>query len=55
MAKNKKIKNTANNGNRAYYDAMVEIRRSSAAQRHPVKSRKGTRTANKRQAINAGW
>ena len=55
MAKNKKIKNAANNGNRAYYDAMVEIRRSSAAQRHTEKSRKGTRTANKRQAINAGW
>lgn len=51
----KKTKGTADNGNRDYYDAMVEIRRSSAAQRHTLKSRKGTRTANKRQAINAGW
>lgn len=55
MMGKKKTKGTANNGNRAYYDAMVEIRRSSAAQRHTVKSRKGTRAAQKAKSINSGW
>lgn len=55
MAKKIKTKGTAGNGNRAYYDAMVEIRRSSAAQRHTPKRYKGTRAANKTKAISAGW
>lgn len=37
--------------NKAYMRAMQDLRRSSAAQRHTPKSRKGTRFANKSRAI----
>lgn len=37
--------------NEDLYRAMQEIRRSSAASRHIVKSRKGTRSASKGRAI----
>lgn len=37
--------------NEELYRAMQEIRRSSAASRHIVKSRKGTRSASKGRAI----
>lgn len=37
--------------NEELYRAMQEIRRSSAAQRHTPKARKGTRLANKGKAI----
>lgn len=37
--------------NENMYRAMVEIRRSSAASSHIVKSRKGTRLTNKKLAI----
>lgn len=35
--------------------ARLELRRSSAAQRHVPKARKGTRAAARRRAINTGW
>lgn len=35
--------------------ARLELRRSSAAQRHVPKTRKGTRAAARRRAINTGW
>lgn len=35
--------------------ARLELRRSSAAQRHVPKARKGTRAAARRSAIRAGW
>ena len=41
--------------NEACYQAMVEKRRSSAAQPHTPKPRKGTRSAHKRNAVNQGW
>lgn len=46
----KNITGAARNEDR--YKAMLELRRSSAAQRHTPKPRKGTRSQNKRSAIN---
>ena len=37
--------------NEEMHRAMVELRRSSAAQRHTVKSRKGTRAVCKQRAM----
>lgn len=37
--------------NEALHEAMVEIRRSSATQRHTLKARKGSRAAKKRNAL----
>lgn len=37
--------------NEAYYQAMVEIRRSSAASKHVPKARKGTRRSRKNSAL----
>lgn len=47
----KKSKPYRHQGNRALYDAMMELRRSSAAQLHEDKRRKGSRSAKKDKAI----
>lgn len=51
MATKSKTKKHEPVRNENMYRAMVEIRRSSAASSHIVKSRKGTRLANKKLAI----
>lgn len=35
--------------------ARLELRRSNAAARHTPKARKGSRAAQRRRAISAGW
>lgn len=41
--------------NEACHQAMMELRRSSAASKHVVLSRKGTRAANKNRAIRDSY
>lgn len=48
MAKQQKHRNMANP---EYIKAMMGLRRSSAAQRHTPKHRKGTRAARKKAAL----
>ena len=48
----KQTKGQAGNGNRAMYDAMMEIRRSNAAV--PVRNRKVYRRADERKAMQRG-
>ena len=55
MAKNAKPAVSKAIRNEALHAAMVELRRSSAAQRHTPKPRKGTRTAQRKSAIACGW
>lgn len=47
--------NTATAADPERLRARLELRRSSAAQRHVPKTRKGTRAAARRRAISAGW
>ncbi len=50
MASNKTVKYSPVR-NEAMHEAMMEIRRSSATQRHTLKARKGSRAAKKRAAV----
>lgn len=47
--------NTATAADPERLRARLELRRSSAAVRHTPKPRKGTRAAQRRRAIAAGW
>lgn len=51
MAKSKTAPKFEPVRNESYYSAMVELRRSSASQKHVTVSRKGSRSARKQSAI----
>lgn len=55
MAKNGKRKDFTPVRNKELYDAMMERRRSSAASRHVLKSRKETRAQRNKKEMSFGW